>query len=1011
MNVLVSNLILSLFLIMDFTCSAASFLQHGHGFCHDDERFALLQFKKSFIIDRSASGDPFAYPKVETWNTSYCCSWDGVECEKHTGHVIGVDLTSSFLYGSFNSTNTLFNLSHLQWLSLADNDFRRSRIPSEIGRLSRLTYLNLSYSVFYGQVPLEISQLSNLSSLDLFNNDLELKRPSLSSLIRNLSKLKHLHLGSADLSSSAVPVFLENFTSLTSLLLSDCQLHGEFPSAIFHLPNLQILNLRNNPRLTGYLPAKFHSDSPLKELLLLNTSFSGKISPSIGNLRSLESLDFGDCRFQGAVPSSLGRLTRLTYLDLQGNVFEGGQIPSFLQNLTKLTGLRLSESELGGGIPSWLGNLTQLNRLSFATNKLHGLVPSSLGRLTRLTYLGISMNNFTGQIPCFLQNLTQLTLLDLGSNKFTGQVPSWLGNLTQLTFLQFGGNELHGPVPYSIARLTSLKTLYLHSNELSGTLDFDMFLGLKNLRTLVLSGNKLSVLTESSSNTNGTFPSFQKLGLSSCNLTLFPDLLKYQDGLQMLDLRGNQLHGQIPNWIWNTSTETMFYVDISENSLTGFDQPLVFIPWVNLIWLDLSFNKLQGQLPIPPPTTMGYIVTNNKLSGEILPFFCNLSSLLLLELSNNLLTGMPPCLGDVNTLLVLNMSNNHILGSIPRICASKSNLRMIDLSNNQFQGRLPQMLADCTMLEVLSLGNNRLNDVFPSWLGTLPKLRLLVLRSNSLHGVIVRKQNDRKPEFFSSLHVFDISNNSFTGPLPSEYFKKWNGMKVKDYGKSSYLVANFSNEIYFISDLAYSITIKNKGIDILYGKIQEALSVIDLSCNRFEGSISDSLGNLQGLQVLNLSNNMLTGSIPSSLGSITELESLDLSHNVLSGQIPPQLAQLTFLAVFVVSHNRLTGHILQGNQFNTFGITSYEGNLGLCGHPLPKECGEDSSPPSGFVDEHQNSESPFEFYWMTIVPGYVCGLVIGVVAGQIVATKKHYWFVKTFGQLKLKGRKGKKGRR
>lgn len=277
-----------------------------------------------------------------------------------------------------------------------------------------------------------------------------------------------------------------------------------------------------------------------------------------------------------------------------------------------------------------------------------------------------------------------------------------------------------------------------------------------------------------------------------------------------------------------------------------------------------------------------------------------------------------------------------------------------------------------------------MNDVFPSWLGTLPKLRLLILRFNSLHGVIIRKQNDHNPEFFSSLHVFDLSNNSFTGPLPSEYFKKWNAMNVKHAGNSSYVVVSLLNEIYFISDLSCLITIKSKCIDILYEKIQEAVSVIDLSSNRFEGSISDSLGNLQGLQVLNLSNNILTGSIPSSLGNMTELESLDLSHNKLSGQIPPQLARLTFLAVFIVSDNRLTGHIPQGNQFNTFGITWYEGNLGLCDYPLPKQCEEDSPPPSGFVDEQQDSESPFESYWMTTVPGSSVDSLLELLLGKLL---------------------------
>nr|XP_048328455.1 receptor-like protein 54 [Ziziphus jujuba var. spinosa] len=268
---------------------------------------------------------------------------------------------------------------------------------------------------------------------------------------------------------------------------------------------------------------------------------------------------------------------------------------------------------------------------------------------------------------------------------------------------------------------------------------------------------------------------------------------------------------------------------------------------------------------------------------------------------------------------------------------------MIDLSHNQFQGRLPQMLANCMMLQVLNLGNNRFSDVFPSWLGTLLNLR---------------KHNGNP--VFSTLRVFYLSNNSFTGKLPYEFFKNLNAMRVKDVGNSSYL---------------------------------------------FEGSIPHSIGILQRLHVLNLSNNIFNGKIPSSLGNITELESLDLSNNKLSGQIPPQLAQLTFLEVFEVSHNHLTGPIPQMNQLSTFDVGSYKGNLGLCGNPLPRKC-ESSVPPSG-LEEEQVSKSTLEFHWMTVVPGYVSGLVIGMVIGQFFAPQKHDWFVKTFGQRKQRGEGGR----
>jgi hypothetical protein len=141
--------------------------------CHFDESSALLQFKESFVINKSASIFPCIYPKVVSWKLerqSSCCSWAGVECDHDSGHVIGLDLSHSCLYGSINSSSSLFRLVHLRMLNLANNHFNYSQIPSRIGNLSSLTYLNLSNSFVSGQIPLEISQLSKLSSLDLSYN-------------------------------------------------------------------------------------------------------------------------------------------------------------------------------------------------------------------------------------------------------------------------------------------------------------------------------------------------------------------------------------------------------------------------------------------------------------------------------------------------------------------------------------------------------------------------------------------------------------------------------------------------------------------------------------------------------------------------------------------------------------------------------------------------------------------------------------------------------------------------
>ncbi|KAG2722067.1 hypothetical protein I3760_02G112200 [Carya illinoinensis] len=554
--------------------------------CHDDERFALLQFKESFFINQSASKDPSAYAKVSSWKPdqiSDCCKWDGVECNKDTGHVIALDLSSSCLKGFLNSNSSLFHLAHLQNLNLADNDFTSSPIPATFRQLSRLTNLNLSASVFSGQIPSEILELSKLVFLDLSNNLLlKLQKSGLTVIAQNFTNLEVLSLDQVDISSN-VPNILANLTSLTSLSLIECDLHGEFPVGIFHLPNLQRLHIGINKDLTGCVP-ELNRTSPLVLLRLGSTNFYGEIPDSIGNLKFLVQLTACFCNFSGEIPSSLGNLTNLSLLDLQSN-------------------------------------------------------------------------------------------------------------------------RLQGSIPQSISRLVNLDTLFLNDNYLCGTVEFELFLRLRNLINLQLSRNNISLLTKPS--INSTFAKFSVLYLVDCDLGEFPEFLKNQDQLELLDLGGNKIHGQVPKWMWNVSIETLCALYLDDNFLTGFDQLPVVLPYINLRHLTLDSNMLQGSLPIPPPSISLYSVSNNNLTGKISHLICNLSSITGLYLSINNLGGLlPQCLGNLSGSLSLDLHGNNFHGTIPRICGEASKLMMIDLSQNHLQGRVPRSLANCAKLEAVNLGNN-----------------------------------------------------------------------------------------------------------------------------------------------------------------------------------------------------------------------------------------------------------------------------------------------------------------
>ncbi|XP_042969047.1 receptor-like protein 7 [Carya illinoinensis] len=320
--------------------------------CHDDQRFALLQFKEGFIINQSASKDASAYPKVLSWKPdqiSDCCKWDGVECNKDTGHVIALDLSSSCLKGFLNSNSSLFRLAHLQKLNLADNDFNSSPVSASLRHLSRLTNLNLSHSIFSGQIPSEIFELSKLVFLDLSYNHplLKLQKSGPRVIAQNFTNLEVLHLDQVVISSN-VPNILANLTSLTSLSLSDCDLHGEFPVGIFRLPNLQHLDIQYNENLTGCVP-EFNRTSPLVSLKLGYTNFYGELPDSIGNLKSLVEFNAYFCNFSGEIPSSLGNLTNLIGLRLQSNRLQGS-IPQSISRLVNLEVLYLHDNDLSGTV-------------------------------------------------------------------------------------------------------------------------------------------------------------------------------------------------------------------------------------------------------------------------------------------------------------------------------------------------------------------------------------------------------------------------------------------------------------------------------------------------------------------------------------------------------------------------------------------------------------------------------------------------------------------------------------
>ena len=158
------------------------------------------------------------------------------------------------------------------------------------------------------------------------------------------------------------------------------------------------------------------------------------------------------------------------------------------------------------------------------------------------------------------------------------------------------------------------------------------------------------------------------------------------------------------------------------------------------------------------------ILPRNRLSGAIPPELGNLSSLVLLDLQYNQLRGeIPPELANLSSLIVLTLRDNELRGEIPPELGNLSSLRVLNLGSNELSGEIPLELANLTNLVGLTLGGNELTGEIPPELGTLTKLSTLSLGSNDLTGEIPPELGN-----LTGLVNLWLNNNRLTGEIPLE---------------------------------------------------------------------------------------------------------------------------------------------------------------------------------------------------------------------------------------------------
>ncbi|KAL1545467.1 receptor-like protein Cf-9 [Salvia divinorum] len=626
------------------------------------EKDFLLQFRNSLTYDSSVS------TKLVHWKDSVdLCRWEGVKCDSN-GRVSGLDLSSESISAGINDSSSLFKLSHLQSLSLAQNSLDSAKLPSQFGHLTELRYLNLSSSGFSGQIPSSFSNLTRLVVLDLSNkfySSLMLENPDLGRLVRNLLRLRELYLDMVKISangndwSSALPSSLPN---LRVLSLSDAHLTGPLGSSLLKLQSLSVIRLDRN-------------------------MFSSPFPPFFADFPNLKVLTISSCDLSGVVPRKLFQIESLQTIDLSNNRDLEGSFPEFRVN-GSLEKLMLSYTKFSGNVPESIGNLRMLSNLDVRSCSFSGPIPSTIKNLNLLVYLDLSQNQFSGYVPSFgfLKNLNVLNLrsnrltgeigddslwkglenlefLDLSENSLQGEMPASLLALPQLKSLHLSYNTFSGSIPQTFFQLQNLSSLSLSSNKFSGSLRLSDFSKLTNLVSLDISHNKLSVHVEERVQLSKLFPRLETLMLASCSLQKIPNL-QNQSSLMMLDLSHNELEGEIPSWLWRVGDDGFLFrfLNLSHNGFSHLQQPYKMR---GLDFLDLHSNLLSGEIPTPPPSAAYVDFSSNSFSSFNPDIGNILKRVMTFSAADNKLVGrIPPSLWNATGLRVLNLSRNALSGHI-----------------------------------------------------------------------------------------------------------------------------------------------------------------------------------------------------------------------------------------------------------------------------------------------------------------------------------------------------------
>ncbi|RZC29596.1 Receptor-like protein 6 [Glycine soja] len=654
-----------------------------------------------------------------------------------------LDMSHNRFTGPMTSFVMVKKLTHLD---LSHNDLSGILPSSYFEGLQNLVHIDLSNNSFTGRTPSILFTLPSLQNLWLSNNLFTQLEEFMNV---TSSRLVTLYMSNNNLSGT-IPSSLFALPLLQEIRLSHNHLSqlDEFINVSSSI--LDTLDLSSN-NLSGPFPTSIFQISTLSVLRLSSNKFNGLVH--LNKLKSLTELELSynnlsvNANFTNVGPSSFPSISYLNMASCNLKTF-----PGFLRNLSTLMHLDLSNNQIQGIVPNWIWKLPDLYDLNISYNLLTKLEGPFQNLTSNLDYLDLHYNKLEGPIPVFPKDAM---FLDLSSNNFSSLIPRDIGNyLSQTYFLSLSNNSLHGSIPESICNASSLQMLDLSINNITGTIPPCLMIMSETLQVLNLKNNNLS----------GSIPDTVPASCILWSLNLhgnlldgpIPNSLAYCSMLEVLDVGSNQISGGFPCILKEISTLRILVVRNNKfkGSLRCSESNKT---WEMLQIVDIAFNNFSGKLPGKYFATWKRNISlleeyKGQLKSIEKSFYDSEDGRVYYEDNLTLLKDLNQLLlPNIYTILTsIDVSSNHFEGPIPKDLMDFEELVVLNLSNNALSGEIPSLM---------DLSYNHLVGKIPTGAQFSTFSNDSYEGNEGLYGLpLSKKADDEEPE--PRLYGSPLSNNA-----------------------------------------------------------------------------------------------------------------------------------------------------------------------------------------------------------------------------------------------------------